>query len=76
MRASLKTICTHLNELHEILDKIDQVDIMTSALYRQIVQDILATPTIDITLRQEIADRINQINRLLMLRTVGSEDSY
>ncbi len=58
------------------LKTIDQVDLMTSALYRELAQEVLATPEVSLTMRQAIADRLNQANRDLARQTVGSEDSY
>lgn len=58
------------------LRKIDQVDSMTSALYRELAQDVLATPGVSIAMKQAIAERLNQANRRLGRHTVGGEDSY
>ncbi|HEY9613414.1 hypothetical protein [Allocoleopsis sp.] len=58
------------------LRKIDQVDSMTSALYRELAQDVLATPGVSLAMKQAIAERLNQANRRLGLQTVGGEDSY
>jgi hypothetical protein len=58
------------------LQKIDQVDPVTSAIYREQAQEVLATPSITLKLRSAIADRLNRANNDLALHTVGSEDSY
>lgn len=58
------------------LQKIDQVDPVTSAIYREQAQEVLATPSIALKLRAAIADRLNRANNDLALHTVGSEDSY
>jgi len=58
------------------LQKIDQVDPVTSAIYREQAQEVLATPSITLKLRAAIADRLNRANNDLALHTVGSEDSY
>ena len=58
------------------LNQLDQVDLTTSARYREQAYEVLADPTISLVLRIAIADRLNQANHLLALQTVGSEDSY
>ncbi len=58
------------------LQNIDQVDPVTSAIYREQAQEVLATPSITLKLRAAIADRLNRANNDLALHTVGSEDSY
>ena len=69
MTVSPKTVCDHLK-------KIDEVDPVTGALYRQEAQDVLATPKIALKIRQAIAELLNQANRQLAMKTAGSEDSY
>lgn len=64
------------NTVYSNLKKIDRVDLVTSALYREQAQDILATPSIELKLRTAIAERLNHVNQELALQTVGSEDSY
>jgi hypothetical protein len=58
------------------LQNIDHVDPVTSAIYREQAQEVLATPSITLKLRTAIADRLNRANNDLALHTVGSEDSY
>lgn len=58
------------------LRKIDQVDFMTSALYRELAQEVLATPGVSLAMKQAIADRLNRANNRLGMQTSGSEDSY
>lgn len=58
------------------LRKIDRVDLATSALYRELAQDILGTPGISLAMKQAIADRLNQANRHLGMQSSGGEDSY
>lgn len=58
------------------LRKIDQVDFMTSALYRELAQDVLAAPGVSLAMKQAIAERLNHANRRLGRQTVGGEDSY
>ncbi|HBB31156.1 MAG TPA: hypothetical protein DDZ80_01935 [Cyanobacteria bacterium UBA8803] len=58
------------------LQKIDQVDPLTSAVYREQAQEVLATPSIELRLRRAIADLLNRANQELAMKTVTSEDSY
>ena len=56
---------------------IDQVDLVTSALYRQRAQEILADLNVNFNSRQLIADRLNEANQLLgMLSVRNSDHSY
>lgn len=58
------------------LRNIDRVDLMTSALYRELAQEILATPGVSLAMKQAIADRLNRANNRLGRQSSGSEDSY
>jgi hypothetical protein len=58
------------------LDQIDQTDVTQSAEMRQQVQEILANSQVSLSLRQQIADRLSQVNHLLTQRTVTGGDSY
>lgn len=58
------------------LKQLEQADIVSSALYRQLAQEILADSRISLSWRQAIADRLSQANHLLALGTVETEDSY
>lgn len=62
--------------VYDNLSLLEQVDVATSALYRQLAQDVLANPDVSLTWRQAIADRLNQANHLLAMVTVGNDDSY
>lgn len=64
------------NTVYSNLEKIDQVDLVTGAVYREQAQEVLATPSIALNLRRAIAERLNQANQQLAMQTVGSEDSY
>lgn len=55
---------------------LDNVDIATSASYRQLAQEALADPEVDLIWRQAIANRLNQANHRLEMLTVGDNDSY
>ena len=59
----------------ELLD-LDQVDADTGADLRQKAQEILAETSIDLPIREAIADSLSQGNQLLTLKTVGKEESY
>ncbi|NCJ07628.1 hypothetical protein GS597_14140 [Synechococcales cyanobacterium C] len=58
------------------LGLLEQVNAATSALYRELAQEILADSKVSLVWRQAIADRLNQANRCLGLKTVGENDSY
>ncbi|MEE3718264.1 hypothetical protein V2H45_16110 [Tumidithrix elongata RA019] len=62
--------------VYDNLSLLEQVDLVTSAIYRQLAQEILADPDVSLTWQQAIADRLNQANRLLSVRTVDGNDSY
>ncbi|KAB0242405.1 hypothetical protein EZJ55_19460 [Microcystis aeruginosa EAWAG127a] len=59
----------------ELLD-LDQVDADTGSDLRQKAQEILAETSIDLPIREAIADSLSQGNQLLTLKTVGKEESY
>lgn len=65
-----------LDDFCRELQKIEEADPVTSAIYREQAQDILATPTIALKVRTAIADYLSQINQRLALKTVEKEDSY
>ncbi|MEP0910070.1 hypothetical protein NDI45_03935 [Leptolyngbya sp. GB1-A1] len=65
-----------LQTAYKNLRLLDQVDIATSASYRQLAQDILADPSISLEWRQAISNRLNRANYLLTLVTVSGDDSY
>ena len=60
----------------ENLNQLDQVDLTTSAEYREMAQDVLADSHIDCNLREAIAERLNQANQQLINNTVNKTDSY
>jgi Fe2+ or Zn2+ uptake regulation protein len=69
MQVSPRTVYHNLRLLEE-------VDVTKSALYRQSAQDVLADPTVSLTWRQAIANRLNHANHLLEMRTARDNDSY
>jgi CRP-like cAMP-binding protein len=58
------------------LRKLDQLDITTSAITRELAQDILANPEISLAMRQAIADRLHRANNQLGMQSTADEDSY
>ena len=66
---SPETVYAHLNQL-------DQVDLTTSAEYREMAQEVLADSGVACDVREAIADRLNQANQQLINTTVSKTDSY
>jgi hypothetical protein len=62
--------------IYENLKLLEDVDIASSAFYRELAQDVLADPKVTLTWRQAIADRLNRANHRLERVTVGENDSY
>jgi len=62
--------------VYENLNQLDQVDLTTSAVYREMAQDVLADVDINKDVREAIADRLNQANQQLTNNTVSKTDSY
>jgi CRP-like cAMP-binding protein len=58
------------------LRKLDRVDITTSAITRELAQDILANPEISLAMKQAIADRLHRANNQLGMQSTTDEDSY
>jgi Fe2+ or Zn2+ uptake regulation protein len=58
------------------LNQLDQVDLTTSAEYREMAQEVLADSGVACDVREAIADRLNQANQQLMNTTVSKTDSY
>lgn len=61
---------------YENLNLLEQVDVVTSAIYRQLAQEVLADPDVSLSWRQAIAEKLGQANYLLSLVTVTNDDSY
>jgi hypothetical protein len=55
---------------------LEQVNAATSALYRQLAQEVIADPNVDLVWRQAIANRLHQANYQLGQKTVSKGDSY
>ncbi|WP_181016168.1 hypothetical protein [Pseudanabaena sp. BC1403] len=62
--------------VYENLNQLDQVDLTTSAEYREMAQDVLADSGVARDVREAIADRLNQANQQLINTTVSKTDSY
>jgi hypothetical protein len=55
---------------------LESVDAATSAIYRQLAQEVLANPDVTLVWRMAIANRLNRANHLLGMQTVTDNDSY
>ena len=63
-------------QVYSHLRKLDQVDVATSALYRELAQDILANPEVSLAMRQAISERLIRANNRLGMQATVDEDSY
>lgn len=63
-------------KVFENLKKLDKADTSQSAEYRQEAVEVLADLDIDVEVRQEIADRLDDANHWMTLNNVDAEDSY
>jgi hypothetical protein len=63
-------------KVYSNLRNIDQLDLVTGALTRELAQDLLANPGISLARRQAIAERLNRANNRLGLQTTADGDSY
>ncbi len=63
-------------QVYSHLRKLDQLDITTSALYRELAQDILANPGVSLGMKQAIWERLNRANHQLGIQATADEDSY
>lgn len=63
-------------KVYSNLRKLDQLDITTSALTRELAQDILANPKISLARRMAIAECLHRANNRLGLQATADEDSY
>jgi hypothetical protein len=74
MEALTMAIAAHT--VYSKLGRMDELDPVTSAFYRQLAQEMLADANIGLGRRQAIADRLNQVNHRLALQNRCVEDSY
>jgi hypothetical protein len=58
------------------LARITEVDVETGAVYRQQAQEILADPTVQLPVKQWMADRLISVNHDLEMQVVGPDESY
>ncbi|MEG3435758.1 hypothetical protein V0288_01380 [Pannus brasiliensis CCIBt3594] len=65
-----------IERLPERLQELDRASPETGAEIRQQAQEVLAEPTIDLPLREAIADSLGEANQLLTLKTATKDDSY
>ncbi len=71
-----ENMLTSPQTVYDNLNQLEQVDIVTSARYRQQAQEVLANPEVSFSWREAIADRLNQANQSLTTFTVSKNDSY
>lgn len=69
-------VAVSLETIYENLNQLDQVDLTTSAIYREMAQEVLADSAVNCEVREAIADRLNQANQQLINTTVSKTDSY
>jgi Fe2+ or Zn2+ uptake regulation protein len=62
--------------VYDNLNRLEQEDVVESAVYRELAQAALADPDVSLNWRQAIAERLSQANHLLAMLTVGKDDSY
>lgn len=67
---------TNVADVHQLMQKIENGDVISSAFAREKASDILATKTVDLSIRKALADHLNELNLLLALKTTVGDDSY
>jgi hypothetical protein len=55
---------------------LDEMDILSGAQCREMANQVMADPTVRLSLRQAIANRLNLADRLIEVRTIKGDDSY
>ncbi|MGF1457469.1 MAG: hypothetical protein ACFBSG_00425 [Leptolyngbyaceae cyanobacterium] len=63
-------------KVYDNLQLLNNADTAKSAEYRQDAVEVLADLEVDVEVRQEIADRLDDADHLLTLSNVDAEDSY
>jgi hypothetical protein len=58
------------------LRALDEMDVVSGAHCRQMATQVMADPSIRLSLRQAIANRLNLADRLIEVRTIKGDDSY
>jgi hypothetical protein len=62
--------------VYDNLRLMEHANVVTSACYRKMAQDVLADPEVSLKWRLAISDRLLQANHWLEMRTVQDNDSY
>jgi len=65
-----------LRSVYADLKRIDEVDVETSALFRQRAQEVLAQSDFSLARRQVVAKRLMQANQFLGMNSTIEGDSY
>ncbi|NJM48067.1 MAG: hypothetical protein HC860_19395 [Alkalinema sp. RU_4_3] len=58
------------------LRKLEDADVVASADYREMANEVLADPSIALPMRQAVANRLSVADRLMEVRTIKEDDSY
>jgi hypothetical protein len=61
---------------YDNLELLEQVDVVKSADYRELAQEVLADPEVSLTWREAISERLNQANHELTTESISDENSY
>jgi hypothetical protein len=70
------TIQLSPKNIYHRLRWLDEMDILSGAQCREMANQVMADPTIRLSLRQAIANRLNLADRLIEVRTIKGDDSY
>jgi hypothetical protein len=65
-----------IEQLPAQLQELDRISPEEGAEIRQQAQEVLAEPSIDLPVREAIADSLGEANQLLTLKTATKDDSY
>jgi hypothetical protein len=65
-----------IRKVYANLKHIDEVDLVTGAIYRQLAQDVLAESKISLGRRMVIANYLMQANQFLGMQSASNGDSY
>lgn len=66
----------HLDEIYQLIKKIDEGDGFSSVVEQEKALEILADKEIEVAFRQMIADNLNRINLRVALNNAVADDSY
>jgi hypothetical protein len=70
------TIQLSPKNIYHRLRWLDEMDILSGAQCREMANQVMADPTVRLSLRQAIANRLNLADRLIEVRTIKGDDSY